>query len=255
MNFDRGYVNMLRLNGNYKAAHAYCLEHITDPDALAEIAFDYHHGLAVKQDHEKGVFYDQLSAEGESAQGIYQLGKDYLSRHSNEHAREQAEILIRKAADLGWIEAKLLLGQMILHSKFPAFRTKAERIQAASELFLECSDAGDLRGTVYLAICKAVTVTGKRLHSHARFMPYRVFQSSHHILSAVAKPDVCDKVISVSSVHPSRWTHRRSAFQSTSTVQILYLLGSDSRASRRNAVELRNRIMREIETRLPRGRY
>ena len=252
MEFDRGHLNILRLSGGYQEALDYCAHHLTDPDARAEIGFQYHHGIGVSRDIERAIFFDRLAEADGSAQGAYQLGVSYFYGYVREEGTDGVKHgceLISYAAQKGWADAKLFLGKLYLHGVLGRNNRGQPNTRLASRLFQECSDAGDLRGTYYLAICEAIREPRKVILSSAHASSGNSYRAKYGVLS---------RAQAYSMQHAwrtgSRWHHRRSSFQGTPSVQILYLLGSDPGADRRSIKEMRNRLAGIIESSRPVGR-
>lgn len=252
MEFDRGHLNMLRLSGGYKEALDYCARHLVNPEARAEIGFQYHHGIGVSRNIERAVFFDRLAEEDGSAQGAYQLGVCYFYGYLREEGIDGVKRgceLISGAAKKGWTDAKLFLGKLYLHGVIGRNSRGQPNTRVAIRLFQECSDAGDLRGTCYLAICEAIRKPRKVTLARVHISSGCSYRAKHGVLARAQAYSM-----QYARRTGSRWHHRCSSFQGMPSVHILYLLGSAPGADRRSVKEMRNRLAGIIETSRPVGR-
>lgn len=253
MGFERDFVNSLRLNGLYAEAHAYCLGHFPDPDAYAEAAFDYHHGLSVPRDHKKAMYYDTIAARGGSAQGMYQLGMDYYESGDESKATiANTMALLQNAADRGWLDAKLMLGRMHLYGSRKPASIRNPDTRLAMHLFRECANAGDLMGIMYLSLCYAAGLHERLFRGHASSLRTGFYHSARSGLPY----DRASRVASPASSHrTTRRMHRSRTLQCTSSVQMLYIMEGDSRTDRRSVIALRDRMQWIIDNKAPRAAY
>ncbi len=79
--------------------------------ATVTLAFMYHHGYGVTQDHVEGAAWDRFGAERKIAVAMNNLGKDYVEGWGVEKDLARSAVWYRQAADAGLLLAQINLAQ------------------------------------------------------------------------------------------------------------------------------------------------